>query len=401
MTATTTEASTATPAKKAEPKKAAPKNAATKAPARKAPAKKVVTPTKVAKRRETIAEQTEATAAHVRTSLKTIPVDRIDADPDQPRKHFDPAKLSELAGSMKLIGQQQPVSVRYNPGTKRYTLIMGERRWRAAKIAGLTELDAVVQHGIKQGDRTIRMRAVAENVGRADMTAMEEAGAFQQLIDDGYTIDEVAEGTGKSAAYIGWRIDLLKLAEPLQDAVNKGHLPIGVSWYVANISHENQMRFLAKWTRGDFSTKRDAEAFAQAVRSEEDRRTSQGSFFVLSDEATAAATPGGEQQLLPGAHDVTDEERERITADRIRLTKRIDKLSTAGEILSELVAADPEELALLLAGVGGGVVGYRTRIEHLRDLTTKAIKNLRDAQAVAAVRAGGIEINPQAAADAA
>ncbi|WP_433856689.1 ParB/RepB/Spo0J family partition protein [Streptomyces kronopolitis] len=400
MTATTTETSTATEPKKAASKKAVPKPA-TKAPARKAPAKKAVAPTKVSKRREVIAEQAEATAAHVRTVLKTIPIDRIDADPDQPRKHFDPAKLNELAGSMKRIGQQQPVSVRYDAGTKRYTLIMGERRWRAAKIAGLTELDAVVQHGIKQGDRTIRMKAVAENVGRADMTAMEEANAFQQLVDDGYTIDEVAEGTGKSAAYVGWRLDLLKLCPTAQEAMSKGHLPPALAWYVSKLSTDNQSRFLAKYLRGAFSTTRDAEAFVNACRAEEDRRASQGSFFVLADETTAAATPGGAQELLPGAHDVTDEERERLTIDRTRLTKRVDKLSTAGEILSELIAADPEELAVLLAGVGGGVGGYRQRIEHLRDLTTKAIKNLRDAQAVAAVRAGAIEINPQAAADAA
>ncbi|MCX5326312.1 ParB/RepB/Spo0J family partition protein [Streptomyces sp. NBC_00120] len=382
----TTDTRKATPAKKAAPKKAAPKAPTSKAPARKAPAKKT--------------EQAEATGA-VRTVLKTIPVDRIDADPDQPRKHFDPAKLNELAGSMKRIGQQQPVSVRYDAGTRRYTLIMGERRWRAAQIAGLTELDAVVQHGIKPGDRTIRMKAVAENVGRADMTAMEEANAFQQLVDDNYTIDEVAEGTGKSAAYVGWRLDLLKLCPTAQEAMSKGHLPPALAWYVSKLSTDNQARFLAKYLRGAFATTRDAEAFVNACRTEEDRRASQGSFFVLADEATAAATPGGMQDLLPGAHDVTDEERERLNADRTRLTKRVDKLSTAGEILSELVAADPEKLAALLAGVGGGVGGYRQRIEHLRDLTTKAIKNLRDAQAVAAVRAGAIEINPQAAADAA
>ncbi|MFD8774507.1 ParB/RepB/Spo0J family partition protein [Streptomyces sp. NPDC059916] len=396
MTATTTETSTATEPKKAAPRKAAPKKPAAKAPARKAPAKKAVEPAKGSKPSEKAAGETA-----VRTVLKTIPIDRIDADPDQPRKHFDPAKLSELAGSLKRIGQQQPVSVRYDTGTKRYTLIMGERRWRAAKIAGLTELDAVVQHGIKQGDRTIRMKAVAENVGRADMTAMEEANAFQQLADDGYTIDEVAEGTGKSAAYVGWRLDLLKLCPTAQEAMSKGHLPPALAWYVSKLSTDNQARFLAKYLRGAFATTRDAEAFVNACRAEEDRRASQGSFFVLADEATAAATPGGMQDLLPGAHDVTDEERERLNADRTRLTKRVDKLSTAGEILAELVAADPEELAVLLAGVGGGVGGYRQRIEHLRDLTTKAIKNLRDAQAVAAVRAGAIEINPQAAADAA
>ncbi|MFE0765391.1 ParB/RepB/Spo0J family partition protein [Streptomyces smyrnaeus] len=363
-----------------------------------APAKKTVEPTKVSKRREAIAEDAAATAEAVKTVLKRVPVDRVDADPNQPRKHFDEAKLTELAGSMKRIGQQQPVSVRYNAATRRYTLIMGERRWRAAKIAGLTELDAVVQHGVKEGDRTIRMKAVAENVGRADMTPMEEAQGFQGLIDDGYTLEEVAEGVGKSTAYVGWRLDLLKLCPTAQEAMSKGHLPPALAWYVSKLSTDNQTRFLAKYMRGDFSSTRDAEAFVNACRAEEDRRASQGSFFVLADE-TAAPKPSGAQDALPGAHDVPDEEREAIAADRQKLVKKVDKLSTAGEILSEIVAMDADQLALLLAGTGGGVAGYRQRIEHLRDLTTKAIKNLRDAQAVAAVRAGAIEVNPEAAAN--
>ncbi|MFI9026333.1 ParB/RepB/Spo0J family partition protein [Streptomyces sp. NPDC053560] len=360
--------------------------------------KRAVEPTKVAKRREVVAEQAEQTAAQVRTALKRIPVDRIDRDPNQPREHFDQAKLNELAGSLRTIGQQQPISVRYNPGTRRYTLIMGERRWRAAQIANLTELDALVQHGIKDGDRTILMKAVAENVGRADMTELEEAKAFHRLVeDDGYTIDEVAEGVGRSAAYVGWRMDLLKLCGTAQEAMAKGHLPPALAWYVSKLSTDNQARFIAKYLRGQFASTRDAEAFVNACRAEEERRASQGSFFVLADETTASPTRDA-QAALPGAHDVSDDERERIIADRTRLTKRVDKLSTAGEILSELVAADPDELAALLAGVGGGVAGYRQRIEHLRDLTTKAIKNLRDAQAIAAVRAGAIEINPDAAA---
>lgn len=387
---------TDTPKKPARRKAPTKKTASATAPAR---AQKDPEPAEVSKRREVVAEEAAKAAEQVRTVLKRVPVDRIDRDPNQPREHFDEAKLNELAGSLRRIGQQQPISVRYHRGTRRYTLIMGERRWRAAKIAGLTELDAVVQHGINDGDRSTLMRAVAENVGRADMTAMEEAKAFQRLItDDGYTLDEVAEGVGRSAAYVKWRIDLLDLCPTAQEAMSKGHLPPALAWYVAKLSTHNQNRFLAKYLGGAFPTTRDAEAFVNACRTEEERRQSQGSFFVLADEAEKPAARSGSQDALPGAHDLPEEERERITADRTRLIKRVEKLHTAGEILSELVAADPDELAVLLAGAAGGVAGYQQRIEHLRDLTTKAIKNLRDAKAIAAVRADGIEINPDAAA---
>ncbi|WP_371098431.1 ParB/RepB/Spo0J family partition protein [Streptomyces sanglieri] len=394
MTATVTTTETATKSATPEVADSAP---AKKRPAKKAPAKgERIVPTRVSKRREVVAENAEAVKAEMKTVLKTVPIDRIDRDPSQPRELFDQAKLEELAGSIRELGQLQPISLRYVPATRRYVIIMGERRWRAAGMAGLPEMTALVFHGVEAGSRELLAMAVAENVGRADMTSMEEAKAFKRLEKAGFTVDEIAGRCGKSAAYVGWRMDLLRLCESAQDALGKGHLPVGMAWYVSQLSRDNQMRFLAKYARGAFANDRDAEAFVKAARAEEERRESQGSFFVLADETTAK--PEGTQELLPGAHDVTEEERERIIADRTTLTKKIDKLSTAGEILSELATADPEELALLLDGVGGGLASHQHRVEHLRGLMTKVIKNLRDAQALAAVRAGAIQINPDAVA---
>ncbi|WP_328434553.1 DUF3560 domain-containing protein [Streptomyces sp. NBC_00425] len=335
-------------------------------------------------------------AAEVKTVQRRVAVDRIDRDASQPREEFDQAKLEELAGSMRKLGQLQPVSLRYNPGTKRFTLIMGERRWRAAQMAGLTELDAVVVHGVQEGDRETLAKQVAENVGRADMTPIEEAKSFKRLLDAEYTLDEVAEMCGKSTSYIGWRVDLLRLCDAAQEALGKGHLPVGMAWYVSLLSCDNQMRFLAKYARGAFPNDRAAEEFVKACRAEEKRRSEQGSFFVLADETAQA--DGGTQEEIPGAHDVSEEERERIGMERSTLTKKIDRLSTAGEILSELATADPEELALLLGGTPGGVAGHELRIEHLKKLIGKASSNLRKAQAIAEVRASGIVINPEAAA---
>ncbi|MGA5497738.1 ParB/RepB/Spo0J family partition protein [Streptomyces cinereoruber] len=375
------------PAQEAPAKKApAEKRPARKAPAKKAPAKKTPAP------KETAAPQK---AAGLKTVHKRVPVDRIDRDPSQPRQVFDQEKLEELAGSMKRLGQLQPVSVRYVPSTKRYVLVMGERRWRAAQLAEIVELDAVVTHGFEEGDREILARQVAENVGRADMTPMEEAESFKRLVDAEYTIDQVSEMVGKSASYIGWRIDLLRLCDSAREAVSKGHLTVGLAWYVSLLNTDNQMRFLVRHTRGEFKSVRDAEAFAQAARAEEKRVEEQGSFFVLSEEA---ATDRGGQDALPGSLDIPESEREKIMGDRAKLVGRIDKLSIAGEILSELANADPETLALLLAGTPGGVPGHAQRIEHLRELTLRATKNLRQAQAIAAVRASGIQIDPEAVA---
>ncbi len=295
---------------------------------------------------------------------------------------------------MAKLGQLQPVTVRYNAGTRRYTLIMGERRWRAAQMAGLTEMKAVVLHGVGEGRETFAM-AVAENVGRADMTAVEEAKAFKRLVNASYTVDEVAELVGKSAAYVQWRIDLLNLCPEAQEALVKNQLPVGLAWYVGKLACDNQVRFLAKWVRGDFKSARDAEAFAQALHAEEKRQEEQGSFFVLSEEAAAARKDNG-MDALPGTLDLPNDERERIIADRAKLVGKIDKLGNAGEILSLLAATEPEELALLLAGTPGGIGGHRLRIKHLQDIAGKAMANLRKAEMVAEVRASGLQVNPDA-----
>ncbi|MFD3978291.1 ParB/RepB/Spo0J family partition protein [Streptomyces griseus] len=402
MPATTPEATAPAPEKKAAPKRAPrTKKAAadTKAPAKKAaaskaPAKKVVTPTNVSKRREVLADQSTERKAKAATQ-KTIPIDRIDRDPNQPREHFDQAKLDELTKSMQKLGQLQPITVVYLTATKSYRIVMGERRWRAAKAAGLTEMTALVLHGVHDDPRTTLAMATAENVGRVDMTPIEEAGAFKRLEDAEYTIDEISEMVGKSPAYVGWRIDLLRLCASAREALEKGHLTVGLSWYVSLLSTNNQMRFLARHARGEFKSTREAEAFAQAAREEEKRQEEQGSFFVLAEEAPAL--PGRDSQdAIPGSLDLPEDERERITSERAKLTKKIDKLGDLGAILSELATANPEELALLLAGTPGGVPGHMLRIEHLREVALSATKTLRQAQAIAAVRADSIRINPEA-----
>ncbi|KQW13721.1 hypothetical protein ASD08_30730 [Streptomyces sp. Root369] len=368
---------------------------ATQAPKTAKTEKKAATPKKAAPEQPAA----PAPASQQKTSQKLIPIDRIERDPSQPRQVFDQAKLEELAGSIAELGLLQPVSVRYVPSTKKYVLIAGERRWRASQVAGLTEMLAVVHHGVQDGDRETLARQVAENVGRADMTPMEESESFKRLVDAEYTIDEVSKMVGKSPAYVGWRIDLLRLCEPAREALAKGILPVGLSWYVSLLNCDNQMRFLTRYTRGEFKSTRDAEAFAQAARTEEKRVEEQGSFFVLADEATSESTDS--QEALPGSLDLPETRREKIMEDRAKLLKKIDKLGLLGEILSDLANAKPADLALLLAGTPGGLPGHQTRVEHVRELTLRATKNLREAQAIASVRAGSIAINPEAASSAA
>ncbi|MFD5788610.1 ParB/RepB/Spo0J family partition protein [Streptomyces sp. NPDC127037] len=402
-TVPTTKVTEPAPTKKTRERKVPASKAPTETPAAKKTPVKTTTPRKAATKKAPAEQAPASTEAATKKAdspkvkadtQRTIPIERIDRDPNQPRELFDEAKLMELANSMRELGQLQPISVRYDTGTKRYVLVMGERRWRAAKLAGLTEMKALVLHDAVAGSREVLAKQVAENVGRADMTPMEEAKSFKALEMAGYEIEEIGRMCGKSPAYIGWRIDLLKLCDSAQDALGKGHLGVNLAWYAAQLSPQNQMRFLSRYTQGGFNSDREAEAFVKACRAEEERREQQGSFFVLADETPAKK--GDVQESIYGDHEDPQGERERIIAERQVLTKKIERLAGAGEILADLATMDPEELALLLAGSAGGVDAHSKRIAHLRKLTTQVIGNLTKAQAIASVRAGGIAVNPDA-----
>ena len=300
-------------------------------------------------------------AGRVKATLRQIPVDRIDPDPNQPRKEFTEDELTELATSMRNLGQLQPVLVRVNPNdAKRFLLVVGERRWRAAQLAGLPTLTATVT---KLNSLAAFIAQVAENVNRKDMTPMEEAAAYAKLAVAEWETDKIAQLFGKSAAYVGWRIDLLTLVPEAQDAVNKRILPINTAWYICQLAPETQRVFLKKWAHGDFPSAREAEAFAKARKAIED----QGELF----------TPALEAQL-------TEEQREQVTRARKKLVGDLDKLSMVGELLLTLANADPAELARLLAGADGGVGAYLARMEHLCAVTGKAAGVLRKAKAIAA-----------------
>lgn len=144
--------------------------------------------------------------------------------PEQPRRKFDEAKLAELAGSMKAHGVIVPLVVRPRPEGG-FFLIAGERRWRAAQRAGLHEVPVVVQD-VEQG--TALERALVENLQRADLGPLEEAGAYQRLVEEfGLTQEEVAERIGKDRSTIANSIRLLKLPPPVRQLVEDERLSMG------------------------------------------------------------------------------------------------------------------------------------------------------------------------------
>jgi ParB family chromosome partitioning protein len=155
--------------------------------------------------------------------LEEIPVSQIRPNPYQPRQHFDEEELASLAESIKEVGILQPVLVRATGDG--YELIAGERRWRAARRLGLQHVPALVRD---TDDASALEHALVENVHRADLNVLEEAAAYQQLIEDfGLTHEEVAIRVGRSRAAVSNTLRLLQLPPAVQRLVRDGSLTMG------------------------------------------------------------------------------------------------------------------------------------------------------------------------------
>ena len=149
----------------------------------------------------------------------------IDRNPRQPRQVFDEEALAELVHSIREFGLMQPIVVRPIVGTARYQLVMGERRWRAAQEAGLAAIPAIVR---ATADDNLLRDALLENIHRVQLNPLEEAAAYQQLLDEfGVTHDELAARIGRSRPLITNMIRLLRLPIPVQRRVAAGVLSAG------------------------------------------------------------------------------------------------------------------------------------------------------------------------------
>jgi ParB family chromosome partitioning protein len=155
---------------------------------------------------------------------RTVPIEFVARSPRNPRRYFDESELQDLAGSIRQHGIVQPVVVR-TVGTDRFEIIAGERRWRAAQLAGLVQIPVIVRD---VDDRTALELAIVENVQRADLNPLEEALGYEQLIaEHGYTQNDLGEIIGKSRSHVANSLRLLKLPDPVRDMLADGSLSAG------------------------------------------------------------------------------------------------------------------------------------------------------------------------------
>ena len=175
--------------------------------------------------------------------IQMIPTDEIQPNPNQPRKHFDEANLQSLAASIRSAGLMQPVVVR--PGmVGGFQLVVGERRWRAAQLIGLSPMPAIVQ---ELDDQTATTWALIENVQREDLNPIERAEAFRQLIDEhGLTHQELADRVGVNRSSVTNFLRLLELDEATRGAVRDERLTVGHAKALLALTNLVQRRRLAE-----------------------------------------------------------------------------------------------------------------------------------------------------------
>jgi ParB family chromosome partitioning protein len=252
-------------------------------------------------------EEVEALVQVPGARLAHVDPHSIVPNPRQPRTHFDPEDLAELVHSVREFGVLQPVVVRANEDGQ-YELIMGERRTRAAREAGLTSIPAVIR---ETADEHLLRDALLENLHRSELNPLEEASAYQQLLEDfGITQEELASRIGRSRPQISNTIRLLKLPMPVQQRVAAGVLTAGHARAILSLDTPEAMQRLADKIVNEDLSVRAAEAAAKGPDA-------------------ASARPSKPQAGARRAH--LDEVAERL-GDRLNTRVRISLTARKGQV---------------------------------------------------------------------
>jgi ParB family transcriptional regulator, chromosome partitioning protein len=254
-------------------------------------------------------------------TFEQLPLDRIDPNPRQPRGSFDEESLQDLTMSIEAVGVLQPIVVR--PSGERYQIVMGERRVRAARAAGLERIPAIVR--TTEDDQMLR-DALLENVHREDLNPLEEAAAYEQLLlDFGITQEELAARLGRSRPVIANAMRLLRLPGSVQRRIAARTLSAGHARAVVSLEDPVQQERLADRIVAEGLTVRMAEELAQRIKN--------GEPLLGPDERARARVRPTVQ--APGMVDLAERLSDRLeTRVRVQLGKR------KGKVLIEFATLD-------------------------------------------------------------
>ena len=232
----------------------------------------------------------------------SLPISQVEPGLKQPRKRFDEDSLQDLADSIRTHGVIQPLTVR-RLASGYYQIIAGERRWRAAKIAGLTEIPAVI---IEADDRKVMELGLIENLQREDLNPVEEANGYKVLLDEyGLTQEEVAQRVGKSRPAVANALRLLALPDPVHQLLEEGKLSAGHARAIlAAPTGELQKKLAQKVIAEDLSV-RQTEALAKRLAAGEKEPPAPPpgpdlSIYLRAAEKSLAARFGRKVNIISG-----------------------------------------------------------------------------------------------------
>jgi ParB family chromosome partitioning protein len=260
------------------------------------------------------------------SALHDIPVAAISPNRYQPREHFDEESLSALTASIRELGVLQPVLVRPGESPDEFELIAGERRWRAAKRAGLTTIPALVR---EVEDLASLEQAVVENLHRSDLNPLEEAAAYQQLIEDfDLTQEQLAARVGRSRPAVANTLRLFQLTPPVQRLVAENRLTAGHARALLGTPDRAYQEALAKRAAAEGLSVREVE---EAVRARNQEPADDGGQDKKAEKAPASALrPPGLLEL------------EELLADRLDTRVAVSMGARKGRIVIDF--ADLEDL---------------------------------------------------------
>ena len=268
------------------------------------------------------------------SSLADIPVTSVEPNPTQPRAHFDEELLGSLSASVRELGVLQPILVR-PLGEGRYQLIAGERRWRAARRAGLQTIPALIK---EVTDRLSLEQALVENLHRQDLNPLEEAAAYQQLIEDfGLTHDEVASRVGKSRAAVSNTLRLFQLPPAIQRLVIDGSLSAGHARALLGTPDRAFQEALARRAVGESLSVRAVE---EAVRTRNELGAAVG-----SGTGTATEAPVDLSAIAPHRPErpAAVHELEGLLSEHLDTRVRIEMTARNGKVVVEFADLDDLE----------------------------------------------------------
>ena len=231
--------------------------------------------------------------------ITSLPLQKVEPNPNQPRRYFDEEELQSLADSLGEHGILQPLAVR-DMGNGYYQIIAGERRWRAARLAGLREVPVVV---VEADDKTVMELALVENLQRQDLNPMEEAEGYQTLMETyGMTQEQAARRVGKSRPAVANALRLLALPEEVRLMVVSGELSAGHARAVLSLTDEKLQKAAAQKIVALRLSVRQAEAMCKSMANKKPEKPKKplGVDYVAECEKTLAKHLGRKVKIVSG-----------------------------------------------------------------------------------------------------